>query len=300
MTEPLRLGVIGMSEGNGHPYSWSAICNGYDREAMEDCGFPAIPAYLSKRRFPEEAIGNAVVSHVWTQHVEDTAHIARAARIPNVCKALTDMLGEVDGVLLARDDARNHFSLAAPFLDAGLPIYIDKPVALSLRDLDRLFARQRFDGQIFTCSALRFSPELKLSADDAEEIGPIRAVYASTPKDWERYGHHVIEPTLALLGDQGEPARVETLKAAGGIVEMTVSWESGVRAHFTAAGPNTACPLSFRVLGANGWRDLSFRDAFPAFKNALLEFVTGISNRGPRADQDLIRRSIGLLEQGIV
>ena len=30
----IRLGVIGMTEGNGHPYSWSAILNGYDRERM--------------------------------------------------------------------------------------------------------------------------------------------------------------------------------------------------------------------------------------------------------------------------
>jgi len=28
----LKLGVIGMSEGNGHPYSWSAIINGQSDE----------------------------------------------------------------------------------------------------------------------------------------------------------------------------------------------------------------------------------------------------------------------------
>ena len=27
----LRIGVIGLSEGNGHPYSWSAIINGFDK-----------------------------------------------------------------------------------------------------------------------------------------------------------------------------------------------------------------------------------------------------------------------------
>ena len=48
----LKFGVIGMSEGNGHPYSWSAIFNGYDADAMRDCPFPAIPEYLARRRFP--------------------------------------------------------------------------------------------------------------------------------------------------------------------------------------------------------------------------------------------------------
>ena len=41
----LRLGIIGISEGNGHPYSWSAIFNGYNHEYAQDCPFPVIPDY---------------------------------------------------------------------------------------------------------------------------------------------------------------------------------------------------------------------------------------------------------------
>ena len=54
--KPLKLGIIGLSEGNGHPYSWSAIFNGYDSTAMEECGFQAIPRYLEKQQFPKDAI----------------------------------------------------------------------------------------------------------------------------------------------------------------------------------------------------------------------------------------------------
>ena len=28
----IRLGLIGISKDNGHPYSWSAIINGYDKK----------------------------------------------------------------------------------------------------------------------------------------------------------------------------------------------------------------------------------------------------------------------------
>ncbi|KKR96059.1 MAG: oxidoreductase domain-containing protein, partial [Candidatus Uhrbacteria bacterium GW2011_GWF2_41_16] len=42
----LKLGVIGMSEGNGHPYSWSAIVNGkYNEKEMANCGYAGIPVY---------------------------------------------------------------------------------------------------------------------------------------------------------------------------------------------------------------------------------------------------------------
>ena len=30
----IRLAMIGSTPGNGHPYSWSAMFNGYNREAM--------------------------------------------------------------------------------------------------------------------------------------------------------------------------------------------------------------------------------------------------------------------------
>ena len=39
----IKLGIIGMTEGNGHPYSWSAIFNRYDVDAMtKECPFPGI------------------------------------------------------------------------------------------------------------------------------------------------------------------------------------------------------------------------------------------------------------------
>ena len=49
-----KLGIIGISDGNGHPYSWSAIINGYEPAKMENCGFPVIPRYLAKKTFHAE------------------------------------------------------------------------------------------------------------------------------------------------------------------------------------------------------------------------------------------------------
>ena len=39
MIKNIRLGMIGMNDGNGHPYSWSAIFNGYDPIEMENALF---------------------------------------------------------------------------------------------------------------------------------------------------------------------------------------------------------------------------------------------------------------------
>src|SRR5215472_4872506 len=112
----LRLGMIGLSPGNGHPYSWSAIINGYDRRAMASCPYPAIPRYLGRQRFPAAALAGAAVTHIWTQDGDASEHIARAARIPNIVDRPDAMIGHVDAVLLARDDAENHYEHASAFL----------------------------------------------------------------------------------------------------------------------------------------------------------------------------------------
>ena len=31
----LKFGIVGLNAGNGHPYSFSAVFNGYDPEALE-------------------------------------------------------------------------------------------------------------------------------------------------------------------------------------------------------------------------------------------------------------------------
>lgn len=104
----LRLGLLGISEGNGHPYSWAAIVNGYDEAEMARCPFPAIPRYLAEHRFPDEAIDDARVTHLWTQDPTASRQIAAASMIEHIVSSPEEMVGEVDAVLLARDDAERH------------------------------------------------------------------------------------------------------------------------------------------------------------------------------------------------
>ena len=51
--QAIRLAMIGSTPGNGHPYSWSAMFNGYNRELMtRECPFAGIPQYLNKQPLP--------------------------------------------------------------------------------------------------------------------------------------------------------------------------------------------------------------------------------------------------------
>lgn len=296
--KPVRLGIIGLSEGNGHPYSWSAIFNGYDSNAMDTCGFPVISAYLGRQRFPDDAISEAQVTHVWTQDRKLSEQIALASKIDCVVDHVTDMIGHIDGVLLARDDAERHYELAAPFLDTGLPIYIDKPVSLSLKELNRLYALQRYPGQIFTCSALRYAKELQLSDTERNRLGTLKYIHAIAPKDWDRYAIHAIEPMLVLIGNRNrirDLVRLPHYDDGGGIF---IVWCDGLRVQVSAMGRNVVAPISLRIMGTNGWCDLIFSDTFSAFKAALADFVKGIIHGDVRSDPVFVRRVVQLIEAG--
>ena len=79
-----KLGIIGLSYDNGHPYSWSAILNGYDKEKMAKCPWPNIFEYLNAKDPEAKEVEGVQVTHVWTQDKEISKAIAAASLIENI------------------------------------------------------------------------------------------------------------------------------------------------------------------------------------------------------------------------
>lgn len=294
----MKLGIIGMSEGNGHPYSWSAIFNGYDPAHMQHCGFPVIPQYLAEQHWPQARIAGAAVTRVWTQDQALSRHIASASLIDMAVDELAQLQTDVDAVLLARDDAEHHLGFAEPILRAGLPIYIDKPIAHSLAALDTLYSLERYAGQIFTCSAMRYSPDLQLSEADRQRLGPLREIHAITPKSWDKYAVHIIEPVLNMLDTADTVVQTERSFGASQGSALTARWRSGVITRFVATGVESAAPIAIRVIGAHGWQDKVFQDTFTAFKAALQDFVDGVRTETVRSPVAFNKKVVSLIEAG--
>lgn len=297
MTTGLRLGVIGLSEGNGHPYSWSAIFNGYDRVKMAACPFPVIPGYLSKQTFPLDAIPEAKVTHVWTQQREHSVRLAEACHIPNVVDDYCQMIGHVDGILLARDDAENHLQFSLPFLAAGLPIYIDKPVTITLSDLRALYAEQRFPGQIFSCSALRFATEFKLDPSDLADLGPVAHVQATVPKTWQRYGVHALDAIFAMFDLYERENSVKSVRV-GDVHVVTVDW-GHISAVITCLG-TTPAPIAVRVFGKSRTIERVFEHTYSAFKLTLEQFIQGLLSRSEVTTEGQLTSTVSILERGAI
>lgn len=149
----------------------------------------------------------------------------------------TDIIGRVDGVLVCSLEGGAHLARARPFLEAGLPCFIDKPFTCCLaeaRQIAELSARH--EAPVFSSSALRYAPDaLKLLAD--EKLGrPLGAVaYGPAPlaepvdgvarnPGLFHYGIHAAELLYAVMGPGCR--RVSCTHAEGADV-VTGEWADG-------------------------------------------------------------------------
>lgn len=200
----IKIGILGMTEGNGHPYSWCAIFNGYTKEYMDECEFPVIPVYLYKQ--PPETFGieGAKVTHICCTGYadrEEAEKIARASNIPNVVDDPLEMIGQVDAVICATDVGDEHVERCKPFLDAGIPMFIDKPLVNKEEDL-ATFVKWRKEGkQFLSSSSMRYCKEMEPFYRSHYEIGKLMYICQPMPKKYETYGIHALEAVYPLLGE---------------------------------------------------------------------------------------------------
>ena len=293
----IKIGLIGISKGNGHPYSWAAIINGYQEKLMLDCGFPVIPEYLSKHKFPEASIKTMSVTHIWTQDINISQHIAKTTFIPNIVSNYEDMIGHVDGILLARDDAENHLEIAKPFLIAGIPIFIDKPLAYTLEEANNIFLLQKREGQIFSCSAFKYALEVESLRSELHTIGEIKFIKTTVPKDWNRYSIHGINPVFSLIPNLGNISKSNVWKSKDRVT-LLVEFSNGIELQIQSVG-KCLIPIALNVIGENGYKNIIITDTFYAFKKSLLKFEECIITKKTDTKPDEIKNTIRLIELGL-
>jgi hypothetical protein len=266
----LRLAMLGMIEGNGHPYSWSAIVNGFDPAAMAQCPYPAILNYLGKQRVEEVRIPGARVTHLWTDDPADAPKVAAASLIPNVVSKPEDVIGQVDAVIISTDDGDDHIRRVKPFIEARLPVFVDKPMATNIADLRQFVQWHKAGAVILSTSGMRYAPEMRLSNEQRAQLGDLRWITSFTCKTWERYGIHALEAVEPLLGPGF--LTVQALSDAGGDV-MHLTHRSGVRVTIGALHDAYGSFGAVHLYGTQGQLPLRLTDTYNAFRGQLVAFI---------------------------
>jgi predicted dehydrogenase len=269
----IKIGMIGCTEGNGHPYSWSAIFNGYNPTIMiRECPFPAIPLYLNKEPMESFGIEGASITHICCQGNGgfSAEQVANASLIPNIVEEPEDMIGKVDAVIIATDIGAEHKDRARPFIEAGIPLFIDKPLVDNEDDL-ALFIQWAKEGKSFiSSSSMRYCKEFLPWQLSTHELGALRFLTATSSKKWETYGIHALESIFPIIGPgfltaQSIPTKEGTIvhlthkKRADAIIAVISDMSGGFG--------------SLQICGTEGRVQTASADTFYSFKTQLEAFV---------------------------
>ena len=278
--------MLGMIPGNGHPYSWSAIINGFDKAAMEHCPYQGIRDYIGAQPAGTVGIPEARVTHVWTDDADEVSSVATAARIPHIAKRPEDVIGEVDAVMIATDDGADHIRRVRPFVEAGLPVFVDKPLATTPEDLETFIQWQQQGARILSSSGLRYAVEVDAALNRLPELGELRWLCGITIKTWERYGIHVLEPLFRMVGPGFTSVRLEGTKE---LEVAHLTHKSGVQLTITSiydGGPSFG---TFQLCGTAGQMHFQFKDTYAAFRAQLVSFIDFVrTGRAPHAFVDTV------------
>jgi hypothetical protein len=268
----IKLAMLGMVEGNGHPYSWTAIINGkYDAKVMADCGYPVIPEYLGAAPKEELGIPGAKVTHIWCDDATDAEKVAKATFIPNVVENPEDVIGQVDAVIIPTDKGWEHLDRARPFIEANLPVFIDKPLTDREDHLQQFLKWQSEGKAILSTSAMRYAKEFAAAKSKIDELGELRLITMTTPKSWERYGIHALEGVYPFLKPGGWESVTNTGTEEANIIHC--KHESGVDVVLAAISDMYGAFACLNLYGTKGNISEQCKDTFHAFKTQLVEFV---------------------------
>lgn len=146
----------------------------------------------------------------------------------------TDMIGKVDGMLIEAVDGTVHYERAKPFLEVGIPCFIDKPFTCSVADAKKILElSEKKKAPVFSSSSLRYAPDIVQYAADPQHGKLVGcAVYGPAPLSEipERnaglyhYGIHAVEMLYTLMG---AGCKRVTCTHEKGVDLVTGQWKDG-------------------------------------------------------------------------
>lgn len=192
--KPLRLGIIGLD--TSHVPAFTKMFNAEEPDSKL-AGMRVVAA------FPGGSDDIASSRDRVAGFTEDLRKMD-----VEIVDSIDALLPKVDAVLLESVDGRKHLEQVLPIFKAGLPVFIDKPLAGDLTDalaIDLL--GKKYDARWFSSSSLRFSPGIFRYREDPELKQQVRGAAAWSPCSLEPthtdlywYGVHGVEILYTAMG----------------------------------------------------------------------------------------------------
>jgi predicted dehydrogenase len=261
---PLRLGMMGL--GFSHPTTFAKLLRDNTLQ-------PAEGKSATWRQ--------AHVEYIWDYQPERAQAFASeyGAQVVSSPKEILD--AGVDAIMVETYNGE-HAEYALPFLEAGVPTFIDKPICTTPEDLRRILnAAKRHGTKLMSCSSLRFHPAAGtlrslIANGDLGTLLAVRATashsirnYMNEPNTWQddipmgggtivNMGIHGMEPLVAILGPDLVSAtciadkRHFTTSRSEDTALITLRWRNGVMATLEIYSGAPVGGVGFAAYGSGG------------------------------------------------
>ncbi len=262
MAEDLRIGLIGLD--TSHVIAFTKIIN--DPKATGPLANAKVVAAFKggSRDIPSSADR----IDKYTETLTNDYGLKLYPTIAELCK-------NVDAVMLESVDGRPKVRQAIPVIDAGLPLFIDKPMAGSLADMIFIFEYAKKKGvPIFSSSSLRYGKATQ--AARAGSLGKITYAETFSPCSLEVhhpdlfwYGVHGCESLFTVMGTGCQSVVRRT--SADGKIEVEGKWK-GNRTGIFREGKG----YGGKAKGTQGEGEIGKYDGYaPLVVEAVKMFQTG-------------------------
>ena len=144
-----------------------------------------------------------VMTHVWDIDREAVNRFCDTHKGVQAVDNYWDMADKVDGIIVSDFDSAVHFAdLARPYLEAGVPIFINRPFALNLEKAQEIIdLSKKHDTPIMSGSSFGFAPEIEAIKLEVEAISPVRGfAAANSMSDYASHGIHGLYMIHACIG----------------------------------------------------------------------------------------------------
>jgi hypothetical protein len=288
----VRLSVIGLETTHGWIYP--AMINGYDPAKLKANALDIVSDIFPTGGAPSVSGGTVVAAY----H-EDPAlarSVAEACLIERVCTDLADAYRDVDGVIIASGQAELHRAFAAPALEAGLPVFVDKPFTYTTEDAEALAdLAEKAGTPIFCTSATRFCDQtVALKERLPRTVGKPLAAHVMGNGDYANYAVHSLEFLLSVWG-----GGVSDLLSIGeeGFDTIRLNFHDGRRAIWQIC-KEMVWGFDLNIFGTDGvdGASIRFEDRYNVFKNTAARIVQFMEDRQSPVPLSETQEIIRLLE----
>jgi len=268
MANDLRIGMIGLD--TSHSVEFTSRLNDPNNKNFVPGGKVVVAFRGGSKDMPKDS---------WVR-VPGYAKELQERYGVKMVDSIDELVKEVDVVMVESIDGRPHLEQALPAMKAGKAVFIDKPVAGSLRDAIKIYQlAKKYNVPIFSGSSLRYYPNLQeLKKAD---IGELKAVFSVGPAHLEK--HHPdlfwygIHPTESLYTIMGAGCQSVTCTVTPQTHVVTGVWKDG-KVGTLYGIHDDAAPYRVTVFGSKKVVDQESKGEYTPFVREVMKFFqTGVA-----------------------